>query len=172
MPASQAERLRLHGRLLLPGDKVLDLGEFDVKPGQKMRFERIKEFPYPNSFDPAQPQDSGSPFPVIPATPGSFDIQNTGLTAEIEVTAGPGSIMLAGRVTQRVFEGFSQMPGEAFLPIIDNDTLLTDNKVLMPQFTTREAPFVAAATAGQPCLVPVQTSFGHTFLELTCTPLE
>jgi hypothetical protein len=64
------------------------------------------------------------------------------------------------------------MPGEIFSPIWEGDTILTENKVLQPQFATREMPFVAGAAPGQPCLVPVRMEFGQTFLELTCTPVE
>ena len=88
------------------------------------------------------------------------------------MTPTPGSLVVGGSVRQTVFEGFGRMPGEVFSPVWQGDVIFSENKVLQPQFTTRESPFVAAATAGQPIQVPVHTSFGQTILELTCTPLE
>ena len=90
-------------------------------------------------------------------------------------------LSVGGKVSHSSFDGFGQMPGEAFAPIYapatgddgrPTEVLLTENKVLQPQFTTRESPFVAAAAAGAACLIPVQLAFGQTFLEVTCTPGE
>lgn len=106
-------------------------------------------------------------------SPGEFDARNRGLEIDIDVTPAPGALVLGGSVKHTVLEGFGWMPGEAFLPVVDSEnTLLNDNKVLQPQFTTRDSPFLAAATAGQPCQIPINTSFGQTILELTCTPFE
>ena len=73
------------------------------------------------------------------------------------------------------------MPGEVFSPIYATgqseagksvDVILTENKVLQPQFSVAETPFLAAATAGEHCRVPVRMTWGQTILELTCSPLE
>ena len=91
---------------------------------------------------------------------------------DLDLTPAPGTLVLGGSVRQTVFDGFGRMPGEIFSPMLEGDIVLTDNKVLQPQFTTRESPFIAAAAEGQPIRIPVQTSFGQSFLELTCTPVE
>lgn len=185
MPASQAGRFRLHARLLLPGERTLDLGSSEFAAGQRIKLERLKEFPFPTSVALARadvpPQPGQSDFPVIPTTPGSFEFKNMGLEIDLDVTPAPGLLVIGGSLRQTVFEGFGRMPGEAFSPIYTTgasesgspvDVILTDNKVLQPQFITRECPFVAAATAGHPMQVPVLMSFGQTWLELTCTPIE
>ncbi len=173
MPVSQAERFQVHARLQLPGDRLADLGTVELKAGQRIKFERIREFPFPTSFALATADPvPGTSFPVKPTTPGDFEFRNQGIEVELDLTPAPGLLVLGGSVKQTVFEGFGRMPGEVFSPMREGDVVLTDNKVLQPQFTTRDSPFVAAATAGQPIQVPVHTSFGQTFLELTCTPLE
>lgn len=185
MPVSQAERFQVHARLHLPGGRTADLGTVELKAGHRMKFERIKEFPFPvgvsfahmNAASPFEPLGESSPpeessFPITPTTPAEFEFKNTGLEVELDMTPAPGSIVLGGCIRQTVFDGFGRMPGEAFSPVMEGDVVLTENKVLQPQFTTRESPFVAAAAEGQPVRVPVHTSFGQTILELTCTPLE
>lgn len=185
MPVSQAGRFQIHARLLLPGDRVFDMGTCDFAAGQRIKLERLKEFPFPSSVAFARVEASSpfaptggasSPgqgsFPITPTTPAEFEFKNRGLEIELDLTPAPGSLVVGGSVRQTVFDGFARMPGEAFSPVWQGDVILTDNKVLQPQFTTRESPFVAAATAGQPIRIPVHTSFGQTFLEITCTPLE
>ncbi len=185
MPVSQAGRFRVHARLLLPGDRVFDVGISEFAAGQRIKFERINEFPFPTSVEFARVEatspfasggGSSSPgqgsFPITPTTPAEFEFKTRGLEIELDLTPAPGSLVVGGSVKQTVFEGFARMPGEAFSSVWQDDVIFSDNKVLQPQFTTRESPFVAAATAGQPIRIPVHTSFGQTFLEITCTPLE
>lgn len=186
MPVSQAGRFQVHARLFLPGDRMLDLGTYDFAAGHRIKFERLKEFPFPTSVALARVGAAASPFgregeslspeqgslSVTPTTPADFEFQNRGLEIELDLTPAAGSLVIGGSLRQTVFEGFGRMPGEAFSPIGHDDEDLTDNKLLQPQFTTRESPFVAAATEGQPVRIPVLTSFGQTFLEITCRPLE
>jgi len=178
---SEAERFRVKIRLLLAGDQVLDLGESEVASGQLLKLERIKEFPFPTSLQFAQinppTAKETTNFPVTPTTPVAFEMRNTGLEIELDVNPAGGALIVGGSVNHRVFEGFGQMPGEAFSTITDTtagggEIVLTDNKVLQPQFTARESPFVAAAAAGQACLVPVRLASGQAFLEVTCSPVE
>lgn len=183
---SKAAKFRVHAVLHLPGDRTLDLGISDAAPGETMNFEHIKEFPYPTSikFADLTPQVAGknvSSFPATPTTPGDFEFRNTGVTIEVDVTPAAGSLVLGGQVTHRTIEGLGRMPGEPFSPIYTTgvsesgkpeDVLLTENKLLQPQFSVAETPFLAAAVAGQPCRVPVRMAFGQTMLELTCTPLD
>jgi len=180
---SKAAKFRIHAVLHLPGNRTLDLGASETGPGQPVKIQRIKEFPYPTSIaiaNPAPPSP-GSSFPVTPTTPGDFDLRNQGLEIEVDVTPAPGTLVLGGQVTHRTFEGFGRMPGEVFSPIYTKgtsesganvDVILTDNKVLQPQFVVAETPFLAAATEGEPCRIPVRMTWGQATLELTCTPLE
>jgi hypothetical protein len=174
--ASQAERFQLHARLLLPGDRELEFETLDFAAGQRIKLERLREFPFPGSIVMARadgPVRAGQPAPpVTPTTPGNFEFKNLGLEIELDVTPAPGSLVIGGNIRQTVFEGFALMPGEAFSPVWEDSVILTENKVLQPQFISTENPFVAAATAGQPLKVPVLMSFGQTVLELTCSPLE
>ena len=186
MPVSQAERFRIQARLLLPGDRALDFGALDFAAGQRIKLERIQEFPYPSSVALARVQGTASPFArekessspgqaafsITPTTPADFVFKSRGLEIELDLTPAPGALVIGGSLRQTVFEGFGRMPGEAFSPIWQDKVIFTDNTFLQPQFTTRESPFVAAAAEGEPIRIPVLTSFGQTFLELTCTPVE
>lgn len=179
---SKAEKFRVSGVLHLPGDRVLDLGSVSVEPGRAMKFERIRESPFPTSIKMAEidPKNGGS-FPVSPTTPGSFETRDTGIVIEVDVTPAAGTLVLGGQVMHRTLDGFGRMPGEVFSPIwttgvsetgASQDVILTENKVMQPQFSVSEVPFLAAAAAGEPCRVPVRMGFGQTILELTCVPVE
>lgn len=180
---SKAERFRVQAVLHLPGDRKVELGASEIGPGMPLTIERVREFPFPTSIGTADsdPFASQSSFPVTPTTPGDFEVRNQGIVIEVDVTPAAGTLVLGGQVTHRTFEGFGRMPGEVFLPIYtkgvsetggSEDVILTENKVLQPQFNVAETPFLAAATAGEPCRVPVRMTFGQTILELTCTPVE
>lgn len=183
-PPSGAAHFLVKARLQLPGDRWMDFGTLDIRRGQRAKLERIKEFPYPTSYQtpqPATPPGNDSSYPVIPVTPLEFETKNYGVEIELDVEPLGGLLIVGGKVSHSRFDGFGQMPGEAFAPIYapatDSDgrsteVLLTDNKVLQPRFTTGESPFVAAAASGTVCLIPVQLAFGQTFLEVTCTPGE
>lgn len=171
-PVSRAEKFSLHARLLLPGERALDFNLAEAKAGQRIKLERLREFPFPVGVALAQVPDDDPGF-VKPTTPADFETRNSGLTIELDITPAPGVLMLGGELVQRRFEGFGRMPGEVFAPIVNSEgVLLTDNKMLQPQFTAAESPFLAAATAGVPIRVPVRMAFGETILELTCTPVE
>jgi hypothetical protein len=171
-PVSQAEKFSLHARLLLPGDRKLEFGAGEVNAGQRIKLERLREFPFPTSVAIAQVPDDNPGF-VNPTTPADFETRNAGVTIDLDITPAPGVLMLGGELIQRRFEGFGRMPGEVFAPIVNNEgVLLTENKMLQPQFTAVESPFLAAASAGVPIRVPIRMAFGETILELTCTPVE
>ena len=173
-----APKFRLEAVLLLPGDRRVELGTSEIEAGSHMKFEKLKEFPYPTSIGLASMQPvAGTSFPVTPAVPGDFEFANTGVEVEVDMTPAPGALVLGGMLKHRAFEGFGRMPGEVFgevrEPVADGSSIvLTENKVLQPQFVVAEVPFLAAAVAGVPIRVPVRMAFGQTFLELTCTPVE
>lgn len=175
---SVAPKFRLEAVLLLPGDRRVELGSSEIEAGSHMKFEKLKEFPYPTSIGLASMKPKpGTSFPVTPTVPGDFEFANTGIEVEVDVTPAPGVLVLGGMLKHRAFEGFGRMPGEVFgevrEPVADGSSIvLTENKVLQPQFVVAEVPFLAAAVAGVPIRVPVRMAFGQTFLELTCTPVE
>jgi hypothetical protein len=179
---SVALKFRLEAVLLLPGDRRVELGTSEIEAGSHMKFEKLKEFPYPTSIGlasmkPVAGKVEGTSFPVTPTVPGDFEFANTGIEVEVDVTPAPGALVLGGMLKHRAFEGFGRMPGEVFgevrEPVADGSSIvLTENKVLQPQFVVAEVPFLAAAVAGVPIRVPVRMAFGQTFLELTCTPVE
>ena len=114
---------------------------------------------------------------MTPVTPRQFEFENAGIELEIDVTPAPGALVLGGRLRHRTFQAFGRMPGTLFSPVATEgtdesgkkvDVLLTENKVLQPQFMITESQILAAATEGQPIRIPVKMIFGQTILELTC----
>ena len=87
---------------------------------------------------------SGGSFPVTPATPTAFETRNTGVTLEIEPTIGENDFVIDLRFVPEIveFEGFInygspiQSTGTDALgnPVT---TVLTENRIEMPVFSTR-----------------------------------
>ncbi len=178
---SKATHFSVRAVLTLPGGRTLDLGTALVKPGLKSKFSRLKEFPFPSELQLANLKPTAGIYPVIPTVPTRFETRNSGLEVEIDVTPVGGMLALGGQLTHRTFDGFGRMPGEAFAPIIargvnaagqPEDVILSENKLLQPQFSVSETPFIAAVDAGGTVRVPVRMNFGQTQLELTCTPVD
>jgi hypothetical protein len=162
----KAESYRIAASLLLAGNQRVELGSFDLKSGYKGKFEKIREFPFPTGWDPPQIAEQSL---ASALTPRGFEFRNTGVDVEVCVTPQGGVLMVTGVARQTYFDGYEQMPGEIFLPIVNaSGELLSENHVLQPRFTTREAPFVIATSPGSPCRVPVNMSSGRAFLEMVC----
>lgn len=139
----------------------------------------IREFLYPEAFQLAhfQHPDQGSSFPVSPTTPTSFTTQLLGVELELDIEPVGGLLIMGGKLNHRIATYFDVMTGEAFSPITTTATdpdgqstelILSNNQVLQPRFAISESPFVVSASAGTPVKIPVQTTFGATFLEITC----
>ena len=114
---------------------------------------------------------------VTAAVPVDFEFWNTVIKLVLAMTPAPGALVLPVMLKHLASVRVGRMPGDVFgevrEPVADvSSILLTDNKVLQPQFWVAEVPFLAAAVAGGPIRVPVRMAFGQTFLELTCTPVE
>ncbi len=171
-PVRDVTKLKVRARLLLPGERALDFGEQELEAGTKVEFSHTEAFPFPGTFNFPKVPMEGTAMPVTPVTPSALLSEETGVWAEVGFECAPGGFLLKGSFSQKFMESMSRMPGETFAPVMDGETVLTDNRALQPRFTTRDAPFIAFAGGGSPVRVPVSTSFGETFLELTCMDVE
>lgn len=139
----------------------------NVRPGQRSLVEVIREFRYPTAFE--LPQTDARVVGVTPTTPTQFETQNTGVTIEFTPTLRGPWVVLSGSVQERVFEGFTQNPGEALRPISNRaGQILTPNRVTTPMFTTRETPFFAALRPGQKDAMYVNTKDGPRRMTVVC----
>ena len=170
---------------MIPSDSRAFALTLPLRPGQKGRLEIIREFPFPTRFDhpkligfpPSSPEGS---FPVTPTTPQEFNFRNIGWEAtQVTVRQDGAWLMVSGTFRETTFDGFTQNAGEAFSPIItkgrnalglEEEVVLTDNKVLSPAFTQRETPFTVAALPGKTYRLRLNLKEPDAFLEITCTP--
>ncbi|MES2705946.1 MAG: hypothetical protein V4726_05020 [Verrucomicrobiota bacterium] len=184
LPPVEVEDYILKARLLDAGGR--EVSAIAVSGGQRGTIQFLKEFPYPTKFDPPQvltpdlaaggsfpvTPDYRSPFPVTPGIPSQFEFKNTGWTVDLEMSARGGLLLIKGHGQQVGFEGFTAQPGETARPVYDDSgTLLSDNKQLQPNFTTREAPFLFDMLPGKTYRLPLSSGDGGTVLELSPVPV-
>ncbi len=130
--------------------------EVVVKSGQIAKAKSVREFPYPTDFDPPQiPQtvgrssvstfnpltgvsstNSGTNFPVTPATPTTFKVQDVGNSLEVEATISEDGSLVDLRLTPTFTEflGFINYGSpissvQGGVPVV-----LTDNLIVQPVF--------------------------------------
>ena len=153
------------------GVDLLSAPKVTTKSGQRAVIEIIREFKYPTEFQPPQvPQStSGNAVIVTPTTPTAFEVRNTGVTLEVEPVVGPdGQTIDLNLVPQVVeFEGFinygspifgqSQTSSPIFnavgnligFNIVASNTLLTNNVINQPIFSTRKVTTSVSVWDGQ-----------------------
>lgn len=106
------------------GVDLLSSPKLTTKSGEHAQIEIIREFTYPNQFQPPEIDKNGGNnnggynggFPVTnvqiptvtPTTPTSFTTRNTGVTMEVEPTVGPDGTTIDLKLVPQVveFEGF------------------------------------------------------------------
>ncbi len=143
------------------GTDLMTAPSVTARSGQKATIEVIREFIYPTEYEPPQIPttvgSSGGGFnggggtgggsgqaPVTPATPTAFQTRNTGVTLEIEPTIGDNDFMIDLRFIPEIveFEGFVNYGSPIQAPSTDAlgnpvVTVLTENRIEMPVFSTR-----------------------------------
>jgi len=139
------------------GTDLMTAPSVTARSGQKATVEVIREFIYPTEYEPPQIPTTvgsqGSSFggggsagqaPVTPATPTAFQTRNTGVTLEIEPTIGENDFMIDLRFIPEIveFEGFVNYGSPIQAPSTDAlgnpvVTILTENRIEMPVFSTR-----------------------------------
>lgn len=176
-PPSKAEAFSIHAVVHLPGDRVIDLGETRAAPGQQMLLQKVREFPFPVGIGLAETDKSAGSQAMRPVTPAEFENAIVGIDLELDVTPAPGALVVGGKLRHRTFQAFGRMPGMLFSPIATEgadesgkkvEVILTENRIIQPQFMITESQVLAAATDGQPIRIPVKMLFGQSILELTC----
>ena len=131
------------------GIDVLSAPKVTTKSGSSATVEIVREFRYPEEYDPPQvPQSTGSGTqPVTPATPTSFAMKPVGVTLEVEPTVGSDNYTIDLRLLPNVseFEGFINYGS----PILNRGVVVTQNYINYPVFSTRKVETSVSVYDGQ-----------------------
>jgi general secretion pathway protein D len=141
------------------GSDLMTAPSVTARSGQKATIEVIREFIYPEEYDPPEIGQvnvnngigggggggvGGGGGNVTPATPTAFTTRNTGVTLEIEPTIGENDFVIDIRFLPQIveFEGFINYGSPILSPSVDADgnpvtLVLTDNRIEMPVFSKR-----------------------------------
>ncbi|MEY3480986.1 MAG: hypothetical protein RIQ71_1761 [Verrucomicrobiota bacterium] len=131
------------------GIDVLSAPKVTTKSGSSATVEIVKEFRYPQEYEPPQvPQSTGSGTqPVTPATPTSFTMKPVGVTLEVEPTVGSDNYTIDLRLLPSVteFEGFINYGS----PIQNRGVIVTENYINYPVFSERKVETSVSVYDGQ-----------------------
>ena len=131
------------------GIDVLSAPKVTTKSGSSAKVEIIREFRYPEEYEPPQiPQSTGSGTqPITPATPTSFTMKPVGVTLEVEPTVGPDNYTIDLRLLPDVteFEGFINYGSQ----ILNRGVVVTENYINYPVFSQRKVETSVSIYDGQ-----------------------
>ncbi|MFM8888183.1 MAG: Amuc_1098 family type IV pilus outer membrane protein [Chthoniobacterales bacterium] len=131
------------------GIDVLSAPKVTTKSGSSATVEIVKEFRYPEEYDPPQvPQQTGfGTQPITPATPTSFTMKPIGVKLEVEPTVGADSYTIDLRLLPEVteFDGFVNYGS----PIFNQGVEVTPNVINYPVFSQRKVETSVSIYDGQ-----------------------
>jgi general secretion pathway protein D len=143
-----------------------------ARSGNRAKIEVIREFIYPTEYDPPEIPNSfggggniagvpgvtqtGSGFPVTPATPTAFEVRNTGVTLEVDPVLGADNYTIDLNLAPEVveFDGFINYGSPIQTTAIDGlgniqNVIITENRIEMPVFNTRKVTTQVTIWDGQ-----------------------
>lgn len=146
----------------------------NLRPGQKMAIKQTREFIYPAEYalaDASQVKLPASQKAVSPVTPVSFAKKDLGYTGELKIEQRGAFVVVRGDIQHLKFDGFSRAPGEAVSPLIDasSRTIISDNRVDLPNFTRTETPVFVAGLPGRPHVIDLPSVPAK--MTITCEPV-
>jgi general secretion pathway protein D len=136
------------------GVDIMTAASTVTRSGQASSVRSVREMPYPTEYEPPQlPSTGGNSnggvgFAVPPATPSAFEKREIGITLEVTPTADEAKRFVDVALNPSVvdFDGFVNYGSPIFAPQATNlvgildpllpRTLLSDNRILMPVFST------------------------------------
>jgi len=131
------------------GVDILSAPKVTTKSGSSASVEIIREFRYPEKYDPPQvPQVTGTGTqPITPATPTSFAMKPLGVRLEVEPTVGADNNTIDLRLLPEVseFEGFINYGS----PIENQGVVVTENTINYPVFSQRKVETTVSIYDGQ-----------------------
>jgi general secretion pathway protein D len=131
------------------GIDVLSAPKVTTKSGSTAKVEVVREFRYPQEYDPPQiPQSTGTGTqPITPATPTTFAMKPIGVTLEVEPTVGSDNYTIDLRLLPEVteFDGFVNYG----TPIFNRGVEVTPNVINYPVFSQRKVETSVSIYDGQ-----------------------
>lgn len=131
------------------GIDVLSAPKVTTKSGSSASVEIVREFRYPDEYDPPQiPQSTGvGRQPITPATPTTFTMKPIGVKLEVEPTVGSDNYTIDLRLLPEVmeFEGFVNYGS----PIVNRGVVVTENIINYPVFSQRKVETTVSIYDGQ-----------------------
>lgn len=132
------------------GIDVLSAPKVTTKSGSQATVEIVREFRYPEEYDPPQvPQQTGGSGAqvVTPATPTTFTMKPVGVRLEVEPTVGSDNYTIDLRLLPEVteFEGFINYG----TPILNRGVEVTPNVINYPVFSQRKVETSVSIYDGQ-----------------------
>jgi general secretion pathway protein D len=132
------------------GIDVLSAPKVTTKSGSQATVEIVREFRYPEEYDPPQvPQQTGGGGAqvVTPATPTTFTMKPVGVRLEVEPTVGSDNYTIDLRLLPEVteFEGFINYGS----PIANRGVVVTENVINYPVFSERKVETTVSIYDGQ-----------------------
>lgn len=131
------------------GVDVLSAPKVTTKSGSSANIEIVREFRYPSLYAPPEvPQDQNSgPQPVSPATPTEFTMKPTGVRLEVNPEVGSDNYTIDLRLLPEIteFDGFVNYGS----PILSQGSVLTENEIRYPVFSTRKVETQVSIYDGQ-----------------------
>ncbi|MGB3120465.1 MAG: type II and III secretion system protein, partial [Verrucomicrobiales bacterium] len=125
----------------------------------RAKIEVIREFIYPTEYDPPELPTSGgtlgggAPIIVTPANPTAFETRNTGITMEVDPQLGADNLSIDLSMAPEIveFDGFINYGVPIFTPVSTTGTRtqLTENRIVMPIFSTRRVTTQVTVWDGQ-----------------------
>ncbi len=141
------------------GTDLLSAPSVMARPGQRAKIEVIREFIYPTEYDPPELPTSGgtlgggAPIIVTPANPTAFETRNTGITMEVDPQLGADNLSIDLSMAPEIveFDGFINYGVPIFTPVSTTGTRtqLTENRIVMPIFSTRRVTTQVTVWDGQ-----------------------
>ena len=135
------------------GIDVLSAPKITTKSGQSATIEIVREFRYPQEYEPPQiPQSTGvGRQPITPATPTSFEMKPVGVTLAVvpNVDSDKRLIDLELKPTVNEFEGFINYGS----PIFNRNVLVTENFINYPVFSQRQVETTVSLYDGQVAVI-------------------
>jgi hypothetical protein len=148
-----------------------------ARPGQDVEVKIQQSFVYPNDYKPAKTAKISMPAskasaPVTPITPTGYETRKLGYSASLNIRRNGGFVVVKGMLSHEKFAGFSRAPGEAISPLVDTrtKTLLSDNRVDLPNFVRSETPLYVAGLPGVEHVVDLPAIPAK--VVITCEPIE
>jgi len=137
---------------------------------------------YPTDFEFPKVVKVGeqNAFPVTPANPTAFDVDNFGWKMDLRADARESFIMLRGTLTEHRMGDKIRSGGVPFQPITtkasdalgrDVEVILTDNRAERPTKVTEEFPIFIASQPGETSRVYLDEK-RTTYAEFTCQIID